>query len=64
VQQVENIIRRRLPVGSSVSVQRLREEVSKNSLSAVAIDRALYHMLSKEILVLKDRGMRVTRIKA
>ena len=50
-------------MGSSMSEQRLREELLKQEFSAVAVDRAIYQLAAKEILAYTDRKTKITRIR-
>ena len=63
VQQVESVIRRRFAMGSSMSEQRLREELLKQEFSATSVDRAIYQLISKEVLAYTDRRTKIQRIR-
>ena len=63
VQQVESVIRRRFAMGSSMSEQRLREELLKQEFSSTSVDRAIYQLIAKEILAYTDRRTKIQRIR-
>ncbi|KAJ3301477.1 minichromosome maintenance protein 5 [Kappamyces sp. JEL0829] len=63
VQQVESVIRRRFAIGSSISENRLKEELLKQEFSQQSVDRAIYQMISREVLVYTDRRTKIQRIR-
>ncbi len=63
VNNVENLIRRRFGMGASMPVQRLREELIKHEYSEQTVDRAIYQLAAREVLVYSDRKNRITRVR-
>jgi DNA replication licensing factor MCM5 len=50
-------------MGSSMSEQRLREELLKQEFSSTSVDRAIYQLIAKEILAYTDRRTKIQRIR-
>ena len=63
VQQVESVIRRRFAMGSSMTEQRLKDELLKQEFSQTSVDRAIYQLISREVLAYTDRRTKVQRIR-
>ncbi|KAJ3269265.1 minichromosome maintenance protein 5 [Terramyces sp. JEL0728] len=63
VSKVEDVIRRRFAVGSTISERRLKEELMKE-FDENSVNRAIYQMAAKEVLVYKDRRTRLQRIRS
>ena len=63
VQQVESVIRRRFAMGSSMSEMRLKDELLKHEFSQTSVDRAIYQLISKEVLAYTDRRTKIQRIR-
>ena len=63
VQQVESVIRRRFAMGSSMSEMRLKDELLKQEFSQTSVDRAIYQLISKEVLAYTDRRTKIQRIR-
>ncbi|KAJ1809918.1 minichromosome maintenance protein 5 [Coemansia sp. RSA 2599] len=64
MRRVEQEIRRRLPIGSQVSVRALKNDFTAQGFSAHAVDRALYLLVRQETLQFKSQRMVVHRIGA
>jgi DNA replication licensing factor MCM5 len=64
VHQVEDVIRRRFPVGSTMPIVSLKAELQKQDFSDTAIDRAIYQLEAKEVLHSIDRRTKIKRIKS
>ena len=64
VHKVEEVIRKRFPVGSTMALASLKSELQKQDFSDGAIDRAIYQLEAKEILHSSDRRTRIKRIKS
>jgi len=65
VQEVERIqqqIRRRLPSGNQISTASLSKEMGNQGFTDMAIDRAIYLLVQKEVLRYVDRRLVVRRI--
>jgi hypothetical protein len=61
---VEDVIRRRFAVGSVMAERKLKEELLKQKYSEIAVNRAIYQLVSKEVLAYKDRRTKITRARA
>jgi DNA replication licensing factor MCM5 len=48
IQTIETILCRRIPIGSTVSVQRLKEELANQNFSPLAIGKALDNLIARE----------------
>ncbi|KAI8322341.1 MCM-domain-containing protein [Martensiomyces pterosporus] len=64
IRKVEQEIRRRLPIGSQVSVRAIKSDFAAQGLSAHAIDRALYLLVRQETLQFKSQRMVIQRVGA
>ncbi|KAJ1672427.1 minichromosome maintenance protein 5 [Spiromyces aspiralis] len=64
MRKIEQEIRRRLPIGSQVSVRALKSDFTSQGYTAHAIDRALYIMVRQEVLQFKSQRMLLQRIGA
>ena len=64
VQHVEDIIRRRFAIGSVISERRLKEELMKQEYSLGSIEKALFKLLQKEVLMYEERRTRIRRVRA
>jgi DNA replication licensing factor MCM5 len=64
VQRAESFIRRRLPIGSSTTEDRLKKELLSQEFSQNAINRAIYLLIQKEVLAHSDRRLKIMRIRA
>ncbi|KAJ1839219.1 minichromosome maintenance protein 5 [Coemansia sp. RSA 486] len=64
MRRVEQEIRRRLPIGSQVSVRALKNDFTAQGFSAHAVDRALYLLVRQETLQFKSQRMVVHRVGA
>jgi DNA replication licensing factor MCM5 len=49
VSKVEDVIRKRFPVGSSMSEKRLKDELLKQDYSQTSVDRAVYQMTLTDV---------------
>ncbi|KAJ3289749.1 minichromosome maintenance protein 5 [Borealophlyctis nickersoniae] len=63
VHRIEEQIRRRLMLGSRISVKALRTELENMDYQPTAIAKALDVLVRKEILEYSDRRMRITRVR-
>ncbi|KAI8897959.1 MCM2/3/5 family-domain-containing protein [Globomyces pollinis-pini] len=63
VGQVEEVIRRRFAVGSSMSERRLKDELLKQDFSENSVNRAVYQLITKEVLVYQDRRSKIARVR-
>ncbi|KAJ3035949.1 minichromosome maintenance protein 5, partial [Rhizophlyctis rosea] len=61
VAKIEDQIRRRMMLGSRVSVKQLRTELENMDFQPAAVTKALDVLLRKEVLEFSDRRMKVTR---
>ncbi|KAJ1725577.1 minichromosome maintenance protein 5 [Coemansia erecta] len=64
MRRVEQEVRRRLPIGSQVSVRALKNDFTAQGFSAHSVDRALYLLVRQETLQFKSQRMVVQRIGA
>ncbi|KAH9268920.1 hypothetical protein BASA83_009053 [Batrachochytrium salamandrivorans] len=63
VERIEDMIRRRFAIGSSMSERRLKEELLKQDFSQASIDKAVFKLMQKEVLVYEERRTKVRRIR-
>jgi len=61
VDNVETILLRRLPIGSTISVDRLKKDLGHLHFSSVAIAKSLQNLVSKEVLMYVSRGTKLRR---
>ena len=64
VERVENLIRRRFAVGSSMSERRLKEELLKQDFTQHSIDKAVFKLIQKEVLVYEERRTKIRRVRS
>ncbi|KAJ1960453.1 minichromosome maintenance protein 5 [Dipsacomyces acuminosporus] len=64
MRRVEQEIRRRLPIGSQVSVRAIKNDFTAQGFSAHAVDRALYLLVRQETLQFKSQRMVIQRVGA
>ncbi|KAJ2767437.1 minichromosome maintenance protein 5 [Coemansia nantahalensis] len=64
MRRVEHEIRRRLPIGSQVSVRAIKQDFIAQGFSAHAVDRALYLLVRQESLQFKSQRMVIQRVGA
>ncbi|KAJ2610602.1 minichromosome maintenance protein 5 [Coemansia sp. RSA 1365] len=64
MRRVEQEIRRRLPIGSQVSVRAIKNDFTAQGFSAHSIDRALYLLVRQETLQFKSQRMVIQRVGA
>lgn len=64
VQRVEDVIRKRFSMGSVMSEKRLKDELLKQDFSETAVNRAVYQLISKEILTYRDRRANIARVRS
>lgn len=62
VDQIQQQVRRRLPVGSQISTASLVDDLIKQGFSDMSVDRAIHILVQKEILRYMDRRMVVRRV--
>lgn len=62
VDRIQSQIRRRLPSGSQISTASLIREMTNQGFSDMAIDRAIYLLVQKQVLRYVDRRLVVRRI--
>lgn len=60
---MEDVIRKRFPVGSGVSERRLKDVLLKQDFSESSIDKALFKLLQKEIFVYEERRTKIRRLR-
>ncbi|KAI8927661.1 MCM2/3/5 family-domain-containing protein [Entophlyctis helioformis] len=63
VQRIEDLIRRRFAVGSSMAERRLKDELAKQDYSMAGIDKAIFKLIQKEVLVYEERRTKVRRVR-
>ncbi|KAJ3027126.1 minichromosome maintenance protein 5 [Rhizophlyctis rosea] len=63
VGKIEEQIRRRLMLGSRLSVKTLRTELENMDFPTAAVTKAIDVLVRKEVLEYSDRRMRVTRVR-
>jgi DNA replication licensing factor MCM5 len=61
VRQVEQEVRRRLPIGSSISVRALRDDFVRQGYSRHAVDKTIQVMVSQETLRYRNQRLNVYR---
>ncbi|KAJ2339442.1 minichromosome maintenance protein 5, partial [Coemansia sp. RSA 2673] len=64
MRRVEQEIRRRLPIGSQVSVRAITTDFTNQGFSSHAVDRALYLLVRQETLQFKSQRMIIQRVGA
>ncbi|KAJ1955649.1 minichromosome maintenance protein 5 [Linderina pennispora] len=64
MRRVEQEIRRRLPIGSQVSVRAIKDDFAKQGFSTHAVDRALFLLVRQETLQFKNQRMLIQRVGA
>lgn len=64
VNNVEEVIRRRFPIGSQMSESRLKEELLKQDYSAASVDKAIFKLIQKEVIVYEMRRTKIRRVRA
>ncbi|KAJ2784101.1 minichromosome maintenance protein 5 [Coemansia javaensis] len=64
MRRIEHEIRRRLPIGSQVSVRAIKQDFVAQGFSAHAVDRALYLLVRQESLQFKSQRMVIQRVGA
>ncbi|KAJ2702731.1 minichromosome maintenance protein 5 [Coemansia sp. IMI 209128] len=64
MRRVEQEIRRRLPIGSQVSVRAITNDFTNQGFSSHAVDRALYLLVRQETLQFKSQRMVIQRVGA
>ncbi|KAJ3386334.1 minichromosome maintenance protein 5 [Lobulomyces angularis] len=62
VERIQQQIRRRLPCGSQVSAASLTKDMATQGFGDMAIDRAIYLLVQKEVLRFVDRRLIIRRI--
>ncbi|KAJ8330738.1 minichromosome maintenance protein 5 [Batrachochytrium dendrobatidis] len=63
VERIEDLIRRRFAIGSSMSERRLKEELLKQDFSQASIDKAMFKLMQKEVLIYEERRTKVRRVR-
>eukprot|EP00842_Homolaphlyctis_polyrhiza_P004395 jgi/Hompol1/4957/HPOL_001889-RA len=63
VERVEDLIRRRFAVGSCMLGSNLKAELVKQKFSEYAIDKAIFKLIQKEVLVYEGRREKVRRVR-
>ena len=64
VQRIEDVIRRRFPIGSHISEKRLKDELAKQEFLPACINKAIFKLIQKEVLVYEDRRTKIRRIRS
>jgi DNA replication licensing factor MCM5 len=63
VQTVEDVIRKRFPLGSHMSERRLKDELLKQDFSADSVNKAIFKLLQKEVLMYEERRTKIRRVR-
>jgi DNA replication licensing factor MCM5 len=63
VSHVEDIIRKRFAIGSQISEARLKEELNKQDFTEGVVDKAIFKLIQKEVLVYENRRTKIRRVR-
>ncbi|KAL2919540.1 minichromosome maintenance protein 5 [Polyrhizophydium stewartii] len=63
VERVVDHIRRRFAVGSSMLERHLKQELTNQGFSASSVDKAIFRLTHKEVLVYEERREKVRRVR-